>query len=112
LLGECIERLASSADCPETLPFSLNDTTPGSETELQAAVGDAAVFRNPSNSRCRWFCGSNEHAKFRKSGVGVEGKSQNDEEIVTARSRVLFHDKLGMSDPEFPYLHDSLGKAA
>jgi hypothetical protein len=38
LLGECIERLGSSADCPETLPFSLNDTTAGSETELQAAV--------------------------------------------------------------------------
>src|SRR5262249_30216794 len=38
LLGECIDRLGSSVNHPETLPFSLNDTTAGSETELQAAV--------------------------------------------------------------------------
>src|SRR5262245_18674533 len=38
LLGECIDRLGSRVDRPETLPFALNDTTAGSETELQAAV--------------------------------------------------------------------------
>src|SRR5262245_52723994 len=38
LLDECIDRLGSSALHPETLPFSANDTTAGSETELQAAV--------------------------------------------------------------------------